>query len=430
MIRKIKIELFVLVALCLAGFGSPKEKPEETPVSTTTGFNAIMFDVNATNIKGGNADSVERSEKRFHNVNLTSTESIWPEHKDFFVHAMGNLEFPDAGDYTFRLASSGKIVLRLNNVDLFNISTPKDTISAKSRFVEKGKGIFEFEYFDGGLSPKVVLEWSKDGQNFEVIPESSFSVIDQEVGAVSTANQDSVSQSDLNTLTAQEKAAGWKLLYDGKSTKGWHRYNSPGTIGSKWKPENGELTFEGRPKFTYMLEGRMMEMGGGDSKKDGGVDIVTDQSFGDFELNLEWKISKGGNSGIFYTVQELPQYADAWNTSPEMQVLDNAVHKDGLIYKHRAGDLYDLIACDPVTVKPQGEWNKVRVIKEKGKVQHWLNGTKVVEYDINSPAWSGMIKNSKFSSYHDFATAKVNKIGLQDHGNKVSFRNIKIKELK
>ena len=429
MIRKIKIELFFLVALCLAGCGSPKEKPAD-PVSPTAGFNAILFDVNGTSVKGGNADSVARLDKRFYNVNLTSAESIWPEHKNFFMHGMGNLDFPVEGDYTFRLASSGKILIRLNNVDLFKVDHPKDTLSASSRFLEKGKNIFEFEYFDGGLPPKLVLEWSKDGQNFEVIPDTAFSVVDQEVGPVASATQDSVSQADLNKLTAQEKAAGWKLLFDGTSTKGWHRYNSPGMIGSKWKAENGELTFEGRPKFTYILEGRMMEMGGGDAKKDGGIDIVTDQTFGDFDLMLEWKISKGGNSGIFYTVQELPQYAEAWNTSPEMQVLDNAVHKDGLIYKHRAGDLYDLIACDPVTVKAQGEWNQARVIKEKGKVQHWLNGTKVVEYDINSPGWSTMIKNSKFASYHDFATAKVNKIGLQDHGNKVSFRNIKIKELK
>src|SRR5690242_7376768 len=134
MMRKIKIELFFLVALGLVGCGSPKEKPEE-PLSATAGFNSILFDVNATSIKGGNADSVERLEKRFYNINLTGTESIWPEHKKYFMHAMGNLEFPDAAEYTFRLASSGKITMRLNNVDLFNISTPKDTTSAYSRFM-------------------------------------------------------------------------------------------------------------------------------------------------------------------------------------------------------------------------------------------------------------------------------------------------------
>jgi hypothetical protein len=429
MIRKMKCTHVLLVALCLAGCSGPKENSEEVK-SPNAGFNAVLLNVNATSITGGSADSVERLDKKFNNINLTGTESIWPEHKSFLMHAMGNLDFPVEGDYAFRLASSGKILLRLNNVDLFKIEQPKDTISASSRFVEKGKAIFEFEYFDGGLAPKLVLEWSKDGQNFEVIPESAFSIVDQEVPQVSTANPDSADQNDLNKLTAQEKSEGWKLLFDGKTTKGWHRYNSPGQIGSKWKAENGVLTFEGRDKFTYLLEGRMVEMGGADAKTDGGIDIVTDQSFVDFDLKLEWKISKGGNSGIFYTVMENPQYIDAWNTSPEMQVLDNAVHKDGLIHKHRAGDLYDLIACDPVTVKPQGEWNQVRIVKEKGKVQHWLNDVKVVEYDLNSPDWSKMIKNSKFKDLKDFATAKTNKIGLQDHGNQVWFRNIKIKELK
>src|SRR5690348_1323753 len=125
MMKKIKVELFLLVVLCLAGCGSPKEKPEEAK-SPNAGFNAVLLNVNGTSVTADTPDSVERLDKRFSHVNLTGTESIWPEHKQFLMHAMGNLDFPDEGNYTFRLASSGKIVMRLNNVDLFNVKTPKD----------------------------------------------------------------------------------------------------------------------------------------------------------------------------------------------------------------------------------------------------------------------------------------------------------------
>lgn len=420
----------LLVGLALTSCGV-KEKPAEV-VSATAGYNSILFNINGTSVKGGSAESVERLDKRFANVDLNGTEAIWPEHKNFFLHAMGSLNFADSGAYTLRLASSGKITFRLNNVDIFNHGKPKDTVVQKVVYPEKGKNIFEYEYYDGGLAPKIVLEWSKDGENFEIVPNEAFSVIELNDSETSQKVDSTTAETDptLNTLAAQEKKDGWKLLFDGKTTAGWHRYNKPGTIGKKWVVENGALTFEGRERFRYVIEGRVIEMGETNKEADGGYDIVTDQSFGDFELTLEWLISKGGNSGIFYTVLEDPQYDEAWKTSPEMQVLDDNAHKDGLIYKHRAGDLYDLIACNPVTVKPQGEWNKVKIVKRKGKVEHWLNDVKVVEYDINGPEWEEMFKKSKFAALKDFATSKTNKIGLQDHDNRVSFRNIKIRELK
>ena len=117
--------------------------------------------------------------------------------------------------------------------------------------------------------------------------------------------------------------------------------------------------------------------------------IVTNDSFENFELNLEWKISKNGNSGIFYTVQEIDAYDEGWKSSPEMQIMDEEGQKDGLITSHRAGDLYDLIASNERRAWPQGEWNKVRIIKKNGAVEHWLNGAKILSYDTKSPNWKG-----------------------------------------
>jgi cytochrome c len=144
---------------------------------------------------------------------------------------------------------------------------------------------------------------------------------------------------------------------------------------------------------------------------------------------LEWKISEGGNNGILYSVLEDGQYKEVWHTSPEMQILDDFVHKDGLIFKHRSGDLYDLIACKEIAVRPQGQWNRVRIVKNNGVVEHWLNGIKVVDYDAKSPEWTEMIKKSKFSNLKDFATPGKRRIAFQDHDNQVWFRNLKIRSL-
>jgi hypothetical protein len=404
---------------------------DDTATDSTRGYNAKLFAINGTTIKGGSSDSVEQSSKRFQDVNFSGPEAFWSGHKQYFVHAMGVIIFPKATSYTFRLSNSGKIVFRINNVDVFKVETAKDTVLQQASYVQEGKNIFEFEYFDGGLDPKVILEWSEDGRTFAVIPPEMFTQIES-TGQVKVT--DAASKKDSvtvhNVLTDQEKKEGWKLLFDGKTTSGWHSFNKPGSVGSKWKVEDGVLTFEGRNRFRYELEGRVIEMGDTDKKADGGLDIVSDEAFENFEMKLDWKISEGGNSGIFYTVKEDPIYDEAWKTSPEMQVLDNEKNKDGLIYKHRAGDLYDLIACSEVTVKPQGEWNSVKVVKSGGKVEHWLNGVKVVEYDFNSPGWKEMISKSKFASLGEYATSKQCKIGLQDHDNRVWYRNIKIRKLK
>jgi hypothetical protein len=202
---------------------------------------------------------------------------------------------------------------------------------------------------------------------------------------------------------------GWVPLFDGKTTNGWHKYGS-GATGSGWKAADGVLYLD-------------------PSAKDGG-DIVTDNEYENFELKLEWKISEGGNSGIMFNVHEDPaKYKYTYHTGPEMQVLDNERNEDGKIYKHHAGDLYDLIACSKQTVKPVGEWNQVEIKLVNGKLDFYLNGENVVSTTMWDDNWNKMVAGSKFKTMPGFGTFKKGHIALQDHGFMVSFRNIKIKEL-
>ncbi len=219
-----------------------------------------------------------------------------------------------------------------------------------------------------------------------------------------------------NTLTAEEKADGWKLLFDGTTTNGWRGY------GIETFPEKGWV----------VEDGTLHVLGSGKGEAGGGGDIITDKKYGNFELSLEWKVSEGANSGIFYLAQEKPGQA-IWKSSPEMQILDNDKHPDAKLGKdgnRAAGSLYDLIPGNFEAVNPAGQWNQVKVMVYKGTVVHWVNGENVLEYHLWTDDWTNMVKNSKFKDYPDFVNpASEGYIGLQDHGDDVWFRNIKIKEL-
>jgi len=218
-----------------------------------------------------------------------------------------------------------------------------------------------------------------------------------------------------NQLTDEQKKEGWQLLFDGKTTAGWHKYG--GTItGSAWKVADGNLYLDTTSKQDWQI-------------KDGG-DIVTDSAFENFHLKLEWKIAKDGNSGIiFYIHEDTAKYEWPWHTGPEMQVLDNNGHPDSKIIKHRAGDLYDLISCSKETVKPAGEWNLAEIKSLNGKLELFLNGEVVVSTQLWDDAWKKLVAGSKFKSMPDFGTYKKGKIGLQDHGNMVWYRNVMIRKL-
>ncbi len=211
-----------------------------------------------------------------------------------------------------------------------------------------------------------------------------------------------------NTLTGQEQKEGWKLLFDGQTTQGWHVYRNA-TNGGAWKVTDGELWL--------------------DPTAQGRGDFMSDNEYENFELRLDWKIEKGGNSGVIFNSMESTQYKYAWNTGPEMQILDNDGHPDGKFPKHRAGDLYDLISTKKESVKAPMEWNSLRIISNRGHLELWLNDVLQVEATMFTPEWAALIKGSKFAKHPDFGTYRKGRLMLQDHDHRVWFRNIKIKEL-
>ena len=163
---------------------------------------------------------------------------------------------------------------------------------------------------------------------------------------------------------------------------------------------------------------------------DNAGDIITKDSYENFELTLDWKISPGGNSGIFFHVVEDPKYSEVYETGPEMQVLDNKGHSDGKIPETSAGSNFALHAPVRDVTRPVGQWNHVKLIVKGPHVEHWLNGVKLLEYDLWSPDWKQRVANSKFKQWPEYGLAHRGHIALQDHGNWVSFRNIKIRRLK
>lgn len=211
-----------------------------------------------------------------------------------------------------------------------------------------------------------------------------------------------------NSLTRAEQRDGWQLLFDGQSKKGWHVFNNK-TDGSGWKVEDGTLLL--------------------DPQAGKGGELISDSSFENFHLKLDWKLEPNGNSGVMFLCQEDPKYKYAYYTGPEMQIIDNNGHPDAKNIKHRAGDLYDLVSASPENVKPIGEWNTIEIKLNNGALSLYQNGAEVVKTTMWNDTWKSLQANSKFKNSNDFGAFHSGKITLQDHGNKVWFRNIKIKKL-
>lgn len=231
---------------------------------------------------------------------------------------------------------------------------------------------------------------------------------------VAFLNCQSQTQLMLNNLSQQQKKEGWLLLFDGKTTNGWHSYSKT-SVGSNWKVQNGILLRD--------------TLRGTDGKETQGSDLVTNEEYDNFHLKLEWKITMNGNSGIIFLIKEQAKYPDTYNTGYEMQIYDmqSATHTKNR--KHDTGDLYDLIAASKQTSRPTGEWNLAEIVVNNGKLDLFLNGTNVITTTLWDDRFKTLIEQSKFSVMEDFGTFKKGKIALQDHGGGVYFRNVMIKKL-
>ena len=206
---------------------------------------------------------------------------------------------------------------------------------------------------------------------------------------------------------ADAKAGEWRPLFDGKTTAGWRGYKSP-DVPAGWAAQDGVLIKDGKTRS---------------------ADLVTKDQYGDFELEFDWKLAPGGNAGVLYRGTE--EYDHIYWSAPEYQLLDDAAHADGKNRLTSAGSAYALYPPPAGVVKPAGEWNSSRIVARGAHVEHWLNGQKVVEYELWSPDWEAKVKASKFKDWPNYGRAKKGHIGVQgDHNGELSLRNIRIRELR
>lgn len=207
-----------------------------------------------------------------------------------------------------------------------------------------------------------------------------------------------------NQLTSAERAAGWRLLFDGHTLTGWREYRGGAPTG--WSAVDGALT-KSRPSS----------------------DIITVDQFGDFELALDWQVAVRGNAGIFYRGTE--EYEKVYWSAPEYQLLDDANAPDGRSRLTSAGSAFGLYPAPAGVVKPAGEWNATRIVVRGAHVEHWLNGTKLLEYDLGSAEWEAKVKVSKFGAWPNYGRAARGHIAIQgDHAGELTLRNIRIREIR
>lgn len=207
-----------------------------------------------------------------------------------------------------------------------------------------------------------------------------------------------------NNLTEEEISQGWRLLFNGQDMSQWRNFKKH-DISDKWQVENGTIQLTGQ----------------------GGGDLLSKEIYQNFDLKLEWKISVAGNSGIFILADETGK--QIYSHAVEVQILDNKRHADNKVASHLSGSIYDMIASPSESQRPAGLWNQVRILLENKHLKVWQNNIKTTDIVIGSEHWLSLLDKSKFRNWEGFALSNIGHIGLQDHGDKVSFKNIKIKTL-
>ncbi len=226
-----------------------------------------------------------------------------------------------------------------------------------------------------------------------------------------------------NRLSASERAAGWRLLFDGKTLAGWRGLGYDSVPTAHWRVVDGAIE--------KIASGNVPKMP--DGQPANGGDLMTVDTFRDFELSFEWKVAPGANSGVKYNVSEDFSLAHASNHAAlgfEYQVLDDSLNEDNKLASHRAGALYDLVAPNNGKhLAPVGEWNRSRIVFRGMHGEHWLNGEKIVDFDLGTPRMDSLLKASKYHTIQGFADRRAGHIILQDHGDEAFYRDIKIREL-
>ena len=235
-------------------------------------------------------------------------------------------------------------------------------------------------------------------------------IVPMMISCGSTSNSD-MAKDDSTLYKMVNEDTQWVSLFDGQTLNGWHGYNKTTKVDN-WIIEDSALVCLGAAEW------------------DTGGDLVSDKEYANFELEWDWKIEKGGNSGLMYHVVEDPKYKGPYETGPEYQMIDDAGWPGKLEDWQKTGADYAMnVANDKKKVNPVGEWNNSRIVFNEGHVEHWLNGEKIVEFQAWTDEWNKEKTTGKWKDYPDYGSAKSGKIALQDHGNKAYFKNIRIREL-